>query len=200
MVSWQSGRWSSNVLYLFQLFTGVHWHEMKQCTFSLYYVWRCAFSACAVSALPLVLWHCWLGGKKGIRPVKNFVLAWLSVWSEMQTCIWPSWCHCHSLSCFSKIQIGFTFLVPAHPGGPGKRAVKRVCVYGWRLTVDMKDCILTNVYLYEYTKQVQSEDVDTFLNKKKANNSITIDCVAKSEEFRGETECSQYTIKFNWEV
>jgi len=28
-------------------------------------------------------------------------------------------------SCFSKIQIGFTFLVPAHPGSPGKRAVKR---------------------------------------------------------------------------
>ena len=25
------------------------------------------------------------------------VLAWLSVWSEMQTCIWPSWCHCHLL-------------------------------------------------------------------------------------------------------
>jgi len=33
-----------------------------------------------------------------------------------------------TVSCFSKIQIGFTFLVPAHPGGPGKRAVKRVCV------------------------------------------------------------------------
>ena len=30
--------------------------------------------------------------------------------------------------CFSKIQIGFTFLVPAHPGSPGKRAVKRACV------------------------------------------------------------------------
>ena len=29
---------------------------------------------------------------------------------------------------FSKIQIGFTFLVPAHLGSPGKRAVKRVCV------------------------------------------------------------------------
>ena len=26
------------------------------------------------------------------------VLAWLSVWSEVQTCIWSSWCHCHSLS------------------------------------------------------------------------------------------------------
>ena len=25
-----------------------------------------------------------------------------------------------TVSCFSKIQIGFTFLVPAHPGSPGK--------------------------------------------------------------------------------
>ena len=33
-----------------------------------------------------------------------------------------------TVSCLSKIQIGFTFLVPAHPGSPGKRAVKRVCV------------------------------------------------------------------------
>jgi len=32
------------------------------------------------------------------------------------------------VSCFSKIQIGFTFLVPAHLGSTGKRAVKRVCV------------------------------------------------------------------------
>ena len=30
--------------------------------------------------------------------------------------------------CFIKIQIGFTFLVPAHPGSPGHRAVKRKCV------------------------------------------------------------------------
>jgi len=33
-----------------------------------------------------------------------------------------------TVSCYSKIQIGFTLLVPAHPGSPGKRAVKRVCV------------------------------------------------------------------------
>ena len=33
-----------------------------------------------------------------------------------------------TVSCFSKIQIGFTFLVPAHLGRPGKMAVKRVCV------------------------------------------------------------------------
>ena len=33
-----------------------------------------------------------------------------------------------TVSCFGKIQIGFTFLVPAHPGSPGQRAVKWVCV------------------------------------------------------------------------
>jgi len=33
-----------------------------------------------------------------------------------------------TVSCFSKIQIGFAFLVPAHPGSPGKGAIKRVCV------------------------------------------------------------------------
>jgi len=29
-----------------------------------------------------------------------------------------------TVSCFSKIQIGFTFLVPAYLGSPGKRAVE----------------------------------------------------------------------------
>jgi len=33
-----------------------------------------------------------------------------------------------TVSGFSKIQIGFTFLVAAHPGSPGQRAVKRLCV------------------------------------------------------------------------
>jgi len=40
---------------------------------------------------------CWLGGRRGIWPVKlnGWVLAWLYLWLA---CIWPSWCHCHSLS------------------------------------------------------------------------------------------------------
>ena len=38
-----------------------------------------------------------------------------------------------TVSCFSKIQTGFTFLVLAHPGSLGKRAVKRVLLllYLW---------------------------------------------------------------------
>ena len=33
-----------------------------------------------------------------------------------------------AVSCFSKIQIGFTFLVLGHLGSPGQSAIKRVCV------------------------------------------------------------------------
>jgi len=72
-----------------------------------------------------------LGGKKGIWPVKN-------EWWGAGVVICLERCedlHMAQLmplpltvSCFSKIQIGFTFLVPAHLGSPGKRAVKRVCV------------------------------------------------------------------------
>jgi len=34
-----------------------------------------------------------------------------------------------TVSCFSKIHIGFTFLVPAHLGSPEQRAIKWVCVW-----------------------------------------------------------------------
>jgi len=34
-----------------------------------------------------------------------------------------------TVSCFSKIQIAFTFLVPAYPGCPGKEAVKWVLLF-----------------------------------------------------------------------
>jgi len=83
---------------------------------------------------PSLLWHCWLGLRKSIWAVKKMsdkVLAWLSVWSEVQViCIWSSWCHCHPIiSCFIKIQIGLNFLVSAYPGCPGKEALKWVSVY-----------------------------------------------------------------------
>jgi len=34
-----------------------------------------------------------------------------------------------TVSCYSKIQIGFAFLIPAYLGSPGQRDVKRVCVF-----------------------------------------------------------------------
>jgi len=44
-----------------------------------------------------------------------------------------------TVSCFSEIQIGFTFLVPAHPGSPGQRAVKKG-VRVWTVCVGMITC------------------------------------------------------------
>ena len=58
------------------------------------------------------------------RMLSSGLLAWLSVWSEVQTCIWPSWCYCHPLS----LALVKSRLVPAHLGSPGKRVVKRVSV------------------------------------------------------------------------
>ena len=62
---------------------------------------------------------------KTIPVTTDEVLVCLSVCSEVQMiCISPSWCHCHAaISCFIKIQIGSTILVPAYPDCPGKEAV-----------------------------------------------------------------------------
>jgi len=66
------------------------------------------------------------------------VLAWLSG-TRCRLAYGPADATAHTVSCFSKIQIGFTFLVPAHPGSPGKRAVKRVyvcvCITGSQLPI-----------------------------------------------------------------
>ena len=80
----------------------------------------------AFSALMLLV-----GRRKGIRPVKT---EW---WGAGVVICLQRGADLHmaqlmplppTVSCSSKIQIGFTFLVPAHLGSPGKRAVKRVCV------------------------------------------------------------------------
>jgi len=67
-------------------------------------------------------------GHLACKKLSDWVLSWLSVWSEVQTCIIIAQLMPLPLtvSFVSKIQIGFTFLVPAHLGSPGQRAVKRV--------------------------------------------------------------------------
>ena len=81
------------------------------------------FTRCAFSALTLLV-----GGRKGIRPVKT---EW---WGAGMVVCLERGADLHTaqlmplpltVSCFSKIRIGFTFLVL---GSPGKRAVKQVCV------------------------------------------------------------------------
>jgi len=89
--------------------------------------------------LPSVLWRCWLGGRKGIRPVKNWAVGCWSGYLSGVRCrlayvpVDATATHCLLLQWNQDWFYGFTFLVPAHLGSPGKRAVKRVCslYYCW---------------------------------------------------------------------
>ena len=89
----------------------------------------------AFSALTLLVGR--QEGHPACKKQSDVVLAWLSVWNEMHMGCMHINLHLAQLMplpltvyCFSKIQVGFTFLVPAHPGSPGKRAIKRVCGCG----------------------------------------------------------------------
>jgi len=53
-------------------------------------------SVCAFSALTLLVGR--QEGHPACKKLSGGVMAWLSVWSEVQTCIWHSGCLCHSLS------------------------------------------------------------------------------------------------------
>ena len=79
--------------------------------------------ACAFSAFTLLVGR--QEGHPACKKLSGGVLAWLSVWSEVQTCMAQLMPLPLTVSCFSEIQAGFTFLVPAHPGSPRQRAVKR---------------------------------------------------------------------------
>jgi len=50
----------------------------------------------AFSALMLLVG--WQEGHPASKKLSGGVLVWLSFWSEVQTCTWPSWCHCYSLT------------------------------------------------------------------------------------------------------
>ena len=86
----------------------------------------CVFVLSAFSALTLLV-----GRQEGHPACKNWVVG---CWRDcLERCADLHMAQLMPLpltvSCLGEIQIGFTFLVPAHPGSSGQRAVKRVCVF-----------------------------------------------------------------------
>jgi len=81
-----------------------------------------------ISALTLLVGR--QEGHPAGRNLSGRVLAWLSVLSAVQTvCLWPSWCHCHSLSLASvKSRLVLPFWYRLTWVVPDEKAVKRVCV------------------------------------------------------------------------
>jgi len=63
---------------------GIGYHPGIENVDNTYACTACVFLGAGV---PSVLSCCWLGGRKKLS---GGVLAWLSVWSEVQTCAWPS--------------------------------------------------------------------------------------------------------------
>ena len=82
------GEWSVAVNVLRNETAFPHWRAMDN--YYYYFMWF------AFSALTLLVGR--QEGHPACRKLSGGVLAWLSLWSEMQTCTWPNWCHCHLLS------------------------------------------------------------------------------------------------------
>jgi len=93
--------------------------QLSKCT----KIWR--FERLVIKKyMPSVLWRCWLGGRKGIGPVKT---EWWDATASVVICLGrgadlpadATATHCLLLQ---EIQIGFgfTFLVPAYPRSPGQ--------------------------------------------------------------------------------
>jgi len=109
-------------------------HLTQRCPRIIYWIQHCTvlhynmLCTTLTVKLPSVLWRCWMGGRKGIQTVKNWVvgcwhgcLGWgapgavLHIALQMPLPL--------TISCSSKSRLVLTFLVfiflePAHPGGP----------------------------------------------------------------------------------
>jgi len=88
-----------------------------------------------------------------------------------------------TVSCFSKIQIGFTFLVPAHLGSPGKRAVKRVCVCVSGLVMAESSMMCEHIWWLHASYSASQKSRSTILlvqhayNNGLLNNQMAYTCV-----------------------
>ena len=98
-----------------------------------------------------------------------------------------------TVSCFSKIQIGFTFLVLAHPGSPRKRAVKWVCVcvyhcYTQLLCLRFVFSVLVCCFLVVVVRSIASDYGNVCLQNK-------LPCIRWDNEHHQLLECAVFTVQ-----
>jgi len=89
-----------------------------------------------------------LYGRKGIQPVKNWVVGCWHGYLPRARCRLAYGPVDATVSCFSKIQIGFTSLVPAYLGSSKIRAVKCACVCVVMVCF-VADCCVSGLIIYE---------------------------------------------------
>jgi len=98
-------------------------HQYSCCCTSLtdYWAWHCHVVSTLPCHLPSVLWHCWLGGRKGIRPVEICGMVGGRHWLVRMEWHPAGWSVCLPLFIFPcTIKSRSSLLASAHPGGPEK--------------------------------------------------------------------------------
>jgi len=106
-------------------------------------LWLWWFLAIVSGIMSSVLWHCWLGGRKGIRPAKKWGDGGGGHWLVRTEWCPAGWSVCLPVLIFPcTIKSRSSLLAPAHPGGPGKRLW---CGFRDQDSVDIRDhsCLLT---------------------------------------------------------
>ena len=121
------------------------------------------YSLGAFSALTLLVGR--QEGHPACKKQSGGVLVWLSVWSEVQTCIRPSWCHCNSLSLApvkSRLFLPFWYRLtqvvlekrPLNGSSSSSSSIWTLLGEMWLLTVPL--CRLLLLLLYEWNmKNIQ---------------------------------------------
>ena len=80
----------------------------------------------------------------------------------MQTCIWPSWCHCHSLSLASvKSRMVLPFWYRLTRVVPEKKAVKHVCEFYFKIQYFNFDWKIQS-HFFTVTETLNSEKSDSY--------------------------------------
>jgi len=97
-----------------------------------------------------VLWHCWLGGRKGIQPIKRWGDGGGGHWLVWMECHPAGWSVCLPLLIFPcTIKSISSLLAPAHLGGPGKGAVKRL--WWWLLCDNFARILLQKLGILHFS-------------------------------------------------
>ena len=105
-----------SLYYIFPVQPSAHrWKRLFVCIFSLSF-------GLLMLMFPSVLWHCWLGDRKGIRPVKKLDVAFLVVIIWLELCTTYSSCSSvvtttSIILCFNKHRLTQVHLENGHENG-----------------------------------------------------------------------------------
>jgi len=115
------------------------------------------YNVYAFSALTLFVWQ--QEGHPACKKLSDGVLAWLSAWSEFQTCILPSWGHCHSLSLASaksRFVLPFWYRLTwvVREKGPLNGCMYVMYILLLYLSVELKHCALIRCSYYKFHRVI----------------------------------------------